>query len=118
MKQRRSHLCVLVSIYRNRYTGKRCTVGGREERGILVVDTQSNRQHRKDVEDDNAEERRADGARDGLVGVSALSGCDRNKLDAAVRVKRVYEGLREGAEPANECLSIVEVGQSLWRGRA
>ena len=108
-----SSVRALVSIFRKRWPGKRSTVGGRKERGILIVNAQSNRQHRKDVEDDNAEERRADGARDGLVGACTLSSRDRNELDTAVRVKRIDEGLRKRAEPADERLSVVEVGQAL-----
>ena len=48
-----SSVRALVSTFRKGWPGKRSTVGGRKERGILVVDAQSDRQHRKDVEDDD-----------------------------------------------------------------
>ena len=89
------------------------TVGGGEERGILRVDAQADRQHREDVEDDDAEERRADGTRDSFVRVCALSRGEGDKLDTAIRVERVHERLGEGAEAADECLTVLEVRETL-----
>ena len=42
-----------------------------------------------------------------------LPGCERNELDASVRIERVNEGLREVSEAANKRLVIVEVGETL-----
>ena len=89
------------------------TIGGGEQRGVCVVDAQANRKHREDVEDDYAEERRPDCTRDGLVRARTLPGCERNELDASVRIERVNEGLREVSEAANKRMVIVEVCETL-----
>ena len=85
------------------------TVGGVEERGVLVVDAEPDGEHREDVEDDDAEERRADRARDGLVLARALARGEGDELDAAVGVEGVDEGLGEGGEAADEGLGVVPV---------
>ena len=91
----------------------RRTVCSREQRGVLVVDAQADRQDSEDVEDEDAEERRADRTRDGLVRGRALARRERDELDAAVRVERVHERLRKRAEAADERLAVLEIRETL-----
>ena len=49
------------------------TKGCGEQSRVLIVDAQANREDREYIEDDDAEERRPDRARDGLVWARALA---------------------------------------------
>ena len=94
---------------------ERRTVRRIKERGVLPGDAEPNGEHREDVEDEDAEERRADRTRDGLVRGRALARRERDELDAAVRVERVHERLCERTKAAHESLSVVEVRETLQR---
>lgn len=104
---------MISNISRARQNQSGLTVSRGEQRLVRIVDTQADGEDGEDVKEDDAEERRLDRARDGLVRLRGLAGRNRDQLDPAKGEKRVNESLRKRREPSNECLSILEVGQAL-----
>ena len=96
---------------------ERRTVCSREQRGVLVIDAQADRQDSEDVEDEDAEEGRADCARHGLVRARALPGGQRDELDSAVGVEREDERLCEVPKAPDERLTPMEVLETLCGAR-
>ncbi len=93
------------------------TVCSREQRGVLVINTQANCEDCQDVEDEDAKERRADSTRHGLVRARTLPGCERDQLNATVGVERKHERLCEVPEAPDERLAPLEVRETLCGAR-
>lgn len=94
------------------------TVGCAEERRVVPVDAEANREDGENVEEHDAHEGRANGARDGTVRLCRLARGERDELDAAIGVEGVSEGLRERGEAADDGLAVVEVCQALGTGES
>lgn len=91
----------------------RRTVRCVQERRVCPVDAQADREDREDVEEHDAHERRAHGARHGSVRCRGLARGEGDELDAAVGVEGVGERLCEPGEAVDEGLAVLEVGPAL-----
>ena len=88
------------------------TVGCTEQRRVLPVDAQPDRQNCEHVKQHDAEERCLDGARNRLPRTRRLAGGDRNEFHAAKRVKCVHKCLCKVGESTDEGLAVLEVGEA------
>lgn len=91
------------------------TISSIQQRRVRIVYTQPDSEHREDVENNDAEERRFDGTRNRFVRLLRFARCKSHDLHAAVRVKCEHEALCERLEAADESLTVLEVRETWTR---